>query len=164
MAMAALVAAPALGAQMTPGAPKPASAYVIRNATVVPVTGPRINNGTLVIQNGKITAVGPSVATPAGATVIDGTGLFVYPGLINAGTYIGVSLITVQSFAEQIQANLFVDAQRESTLRRPDSLRGDASVNELITLVGRFLGQRRAQDAFAAYARQHPVQRARHHQ
>ena len=79
----------------------------------------------------------------------------------NVGAYIGVSLVTVQSFAEQIQANLFVDAQRESALRRPDSLRGDASVNELITLVGRFLGQRRAQDAFAAYARQRGAKSAR---
>src|ERR1019366_92272 len=83
----------ALGAQMTPGAPKPAGAYVIRNATIVPVTGPRISNGSVVMQNGKITAVGMNAAAPAGATVIDGTGLFVYPGLINSGTYIGLDEI-----------------------------------------------------------------------
>ena len=80
---------------------------------------------------------------------------------VNVGAYIGVSLVTRQSFAEQIQANLFVDAQGESTLRRPESLRGDASVNELVTLVGRFLGQRRAQDAFAAYALQRGAKSAR---
>ncbi len=82
-----------LGAQMTPGAPKPASAYIIRNATIVPVTGPRISNGSVVMQNGKITAVGVNASAPAGATVIDGTGLFVYPGLINSGTYIGLDEI-----------------------------------------------------------------------
>ena len=80
---------------------------------------------------------------------------------VNAGAYIGISLVTVQSVAEQVQANLFVDAQRESALRRPDSLRGNASVNELVTLVGRFLGQHRAQDAFAAYAQQHGAKSAR---
>jgi hypothetical protein len=81
--------------------------------------------------------------------------------LFNIGTYIGVSLLTTPTFAEQIQANLFVDAQRESGFRHPESLRGDASVNELITLVGRFLGQRRAQDAFAGYARERGARSAR---
>jgi Na+/proline symporter/signal transduction histidine kinase len=79
----------------------------------------------------------------------------------NIGAYVGVSLVTTPSFAEKIQANLFVDAQRESGLRRPGSLRGDASVNELISLVGRFLGQRRAQDAFAAYTQKRGAKSAR---
>ena len=70
----------------------------------------------------------------------------------NIGAYISISLVTKQSFAEQVQAALFVDAHSEPRLQRAESLRGDASVNELITLVGRFLGQRRAHDAFAAYA------------
>ena len=56
-------------AQMTPGAPKPATVYAIRNATVVPVSGPRIVGGTVVIQNGRIAAVGTNVTVPAGATV-----------------------------------------------------------------------------------------------
>ncbi|HEX9563113.1 MAG TPA: amidohydrolase family protein [Gemmatimonadaceae bacterium] len=64
--------------------------FVIRGGTVVPVTGPRITNGTVVIQNGRITAVGANAQAPAGATVIDATGQFVYPGLINAGTSLGL--------------------------------------------------------------------------
>jgi imidazolonepropionase-like amidohydrolase len=67
--------------------------FVIRGGTVVPVTGPRIANGTVVIQNGRITAVGTNVPAPAGATVIDATGQFVYPGLINAGTNMGLTEI-----------------------------------------------------------------------
>jgi imidazolonepropionase-like amidohydrolase len=67
--------------------------YVIRNATVVPVTGPRIPNGTVVIQDGKITAVGANVSAPAGATVIDAAGQFVYPGFIDSGTQIGLTEI-----------------------------------------------------------------------
>ena len=68
-------------------------ATVIRNATIVPVTSPRITNGTVVIRNGRIEAVGANVTAPAGATVIDGTGLFVYPGMINAGTQLGLTEI-----------------------------------------------------------------------
>jgi signal transduction histidine kinase len=63
-----------------------------------------------------------------------------------------VSLLTTQSFAEQAQAALFVDAHVATRRPRTESLRGNASINELITLLGRFLGQRRAYDAFAAYA------------
>jgi imidazolonepropionase-like amidohydrolase len=64
--------------------------FVIRGGTVVPVTGPRIPNGTVVIENGRITAVGANAQAPAGATVIDASGQFVYPGLINAGTNMGL--------------------------------------------------------------------------
>ncbi|HSA55204.1 MAG TPA: amidohydrolase family protein [Gemmatimonadaceae bacterium] len=67
--------------------------FVIRNATIVPVTGPRIANGSVVIQDGKITAVGSNVTAPAGATVIDATGQFVYPGFIDSGTQIGLNEI-----------------------------------------------------------------------
>jgi len=70
----------------------------------------------------------------------------------NIGAYISISLLTTQSVAEQVQAALFVDAHIEPRRPRAESLRGDASVNELIMLLGRFLGQRRARDAFAAYA------------
>jgi imidazolonepropionase-like amidohydrolase len=79
---AALVLAPVAGeAQGT---------FVIRGGTVVPVSGPRIPNGTVVIQNGRITAVGANAQAPSGATEINATGMFVYPGLINAGTNMGL--------------------------------------------------------------------------
>jgi Na+/proline symporter/signal transduction histidine kinase len=72
----------------------------------------------------------------------------------NIGAYLTISLVTTPGLAEQMQANLFVDARRAPGLTRVGTLRGDASINELITLVGRFLGQQRARDAFAAYARE----------
>jgi imidazolonepropionase-like amidohydrolase len=68
-------------------------AVAIRNATIVPVTSAPIPNGTIVFANGVITAVGANVAVPAGATIIDGTGLSVYPGLIDSGTTIGLTEI-----------------------------------------------------------------------
>jgi len=82
LAVLALLIAPALSeAQGT---------FVIRGGTVVPVSGPQIPNGTVVIQNGRITAVGANAQAPAGATEINATGMFVYPGLINAGTNMGL--------------------------------------------------------------------------
>ena len=75
------------------GAPAQSAIIVIRNATIVPVSGPRVPNGTIVLRGGKIEAVGPNVTAPADARVIDGTGLFVYPGMIDGGTQLGLTEI-----------------------------------------------------------------------
>src|SRR5688500_20228846 len=64
--------------------------FAIRNATIYPVTSAPIANGTIVFTHGLITAVGANVSVPAEATVIDGTGVSVYPGLLDAGTAIGL--------------------------------------------------------------------------
>ena len=64
--------------------------FAIRNARIVTVSGPEIENGTVVIRDGKIEAVGASVNVPAGAQTIDGRGLSVYPGMIDAGTNMGL--------------------------------------------------------------------------
>lgn len=60
--------------------------YAITGARIVPVSGVVIDKGTIVIRDGIITAVGATVAVPADARVIDGTGLSVYPGLIDGYT------------------------------------------------------------------------------
>ncbi|MFQ5702932.1 MAG: amidohydrolase family protein [Gemmatimonadales bacterium] len=70
-----------------------AQTIAIRGATIVPVTGPRIENGTIVIRGNKIAAVGSNVTIPAEARVIDATGKFVYPGMINAWTQVGLNEI-----------------------------------------------------------------------
>jgi imidazolonepropionase-like amidohydrolase len=82
-----MIAAPlALGAQVG----RSSGTIAIRNATVVPVVGARIPNGTVLIRDGRIAAVGASVAVPADARVIDAAGLFVYPGMIDSGTELGL--------------------------------------------------------------------------
>jgi imidazolonepropionase-like amidohydrolase len=68
--------------------------YAIRNARIVTVTGPAIENGTVVISNGKIVAVGATVPVPSGAKIIDASGLSVYPGMIDSGTEIGLTEIS----------------------------------------------------------------------
>lgn len=68
----------------------PRGTYAIRNAHIVTVSGADIDNGTVVIRDGKIEAVGANVNVPSGAKQIDAHGLFVYPGMIDAGTTIGL--------------------------------------------------------------------------
>src|SRR5690242_14061485 len=60
--------------------------YAITNARIVTVSGPIIERGTVVIRNGLIAAAGDNVTAPPDARVIDGSGLTVYPGLIDSYT------------------------------------------------------------------------------
>lgn len=66
----------------------------IRGAKIVPVVGEDIPAGTIVIKDGRIEAVGPDVAVPAGAEVVDAAGLIAYPGMIDAYCYLGLSEIS----------------------------------------------------------------------
>ena len=70
-----------------------AGTFAIVNARIVTVSGAVIENGTVVIQNGKISAVGAGVSVPSGAERIDGKGLSVYPGMIDAATAMGLAEI-----------------------------------------------------------------------
>src|SRR5512144_1604662 len=69
----------------------PADTYAIRNARIITVTGPAIESGTVVIANGKITAVGENAPVPSGAKIIEGKGLSVYPGMMDSDTEIGLT-------------------------------------------------------------------------
>ncbi len=63
---------------------------VIRNATVFDGEGGRIDGGTVIFADGVLQAVGgPELASPAGAAVIDGTGKFVTPGIIDVHSHLG---------------------------------------------------------------------------
>jgi imidazolonepropionase-like amidohydrolase len=73
--------------------PQAANTYAITHAKIFTLAGSTIDDGTLVIKDGKIAAVGASVEVPAGAQVIDGKGLQVYPGLFDAVTQMGLSEI-----------------------------------------------------------------------
>ena len=72
----------------------PLPTYVIRNARIVTVSGADIENGTLVISNGRIAAVGANATAPAGAQEIDGRGLIVYPGMIDLATNMGLAEVS----------------------------------------------------------------------
>jgi len=79
---AALALMPALAVAQT---------VAITNARVHTVSGAVIERGTVVIQDGRIAAVGATVAVPAGAQVIDGTGKVVTPGLLDSNTGLGTT-------------------------------------------------------------------------
>jgi len=74
--------------------PGPRETVAIRGAHLFPVSGPDIANGTIVISDGKIVAIGSNVTVPSGARVIDGAGLSVYPGMMDASTAMGLAEIT----------------------------------------------------------------------
>jgi imidazolonepropionase-like amidohydrolase len=63
---------------------------LIKNATILTVTKGTIQHGSILVRNGKIAEVGANVATPSGANVIDGTGLFVMPGIIDCHSHIAI--------------------------------------------------------------------------
>lgn len=85
LAFAAVLAVASAGAT--------AQTVAIVGGKVYPVSGPPIENGTVVITNGKITAVGTNVPVPAGAQRIDATGKTVTPGFVNSSTQLGVQEI-----------------------------------------------------------------------
>jgi imidazolonepropionase-like amidohydrolase len=69
----------------------PQSAPVlIRNATVLTGTGARLDNTDVLIADGKVSAVGSNLTAPANSTIVDGTGRWVTPGLIDIHSHLGV--------------------------------------------------------------------------
>jgi imidazolonepropionase-like amidohydrolase len=66
------------------------SATLIKNATILTITHGTIEHGSILIRDGKIAAVGADVQAPAGATVIDATGQYVMPGIIDCHSHIAV--------------------------------------------------------------------------
>jgi imidazolonepropionase-like amidohydrolase len=70
--------------------PVPSPAVAIVNADILDANAPEIPHGTILMADGKIVAVGETVAVPAGAKVIDAKGRFVTPGLIDPHSHLGV--------------------------------------------------------------------------
>lgn len=94
----------------------PASESVaISNATILDGTGRQIDNGTLLMEGGKIVAIGVDAQIPNGARVFDGTDKWVTPGIIDIHTHVGVSNRQHPSFSDgnemtgPIQARLWVE-------------------------------------------------------
>ena len=70
------------------------SSVLIRNVVIHPITSPDIENGAVLVIDGKIAEVGTRLPAKNAARVIDGHGLHLYPGLINAATNVGLSEIS----------------------------------------------------------------------
>ena len=85
-----------------------AQTIAIAGGTVYPVSGPKMENATVLIRDGRITAVGPAVTVPGDATRVDARGKWVTPGLIDGGTQLGLTEISA------------VNATNEGALRGSD--------------------------------------------
>ncbi len=117
--LCAVIAARASDTIPAPSQTKP---IAIKGATIHPVSGPDIPNGTIVFENGKITALGADAAIPSGADVIEANGKHVYPGLINANTVLGlVEIGAVRSTVDVEEAGALNPNVRSITSVNPDS-------------------------------------------
>ena len=114
--IATLVASSAMGAQQPVAASK--APTLIRNATVLTVTKGRLENTDLLLQNGKIAQIGKNLAAPAGAQVIDATGKYVMPGIIdphshtmidavNEGSLSVTSMVRVRDVLDPTDVNIY---------------------------------------------------------
>lgn len=70
--------------------PFPSAPILITNATILTAAGDRIEGGSILLRDGRIAAVGRGIQAPAGATVVDATGKWVTPGIIDAHSHLGV--------------------------------------------------------------------------
>lgn len=83
----------ALSAQVRMTVPPQSEPVALRGATIHTVTNGVIENGTIIFDAGKITALGANIAIPAGTKIVDVTGKHIYPGLIDAYSTVGISEI-----------------------------------------------------------------------
>ncbi|MEO7963532.1 MAG: hypothetical protein ABIT38_06430, partial [Gemmatimonadaceae bacterium] len=114
-----------------------ARAVAIRGGTVIPVDGPVIPNGTVVMRGGKIVAVGANVTIPSGAEIIDARGKFVMPGLVDAMTSLGISATDMNEVGDQVTPQLRVfesfNPFGEFGAGKPGPLRMDESLSGGVT-------------------------------
>jgi imidazolonepropionase-like amidohydrolase len=82
-----------LGLTLGLAVPMSAQTVAITGARIHPVSGPVIENGTVLIRDGRIVSIGTTAAIPDGARRIDAAGKWVTPGIFNAATTLGVSEI-----------------------------------------------------------------------
>ncbi|MBV8827702.1 MAG: amidohydrolase family protein [Acidobacteriaceae bacterium] len=96
-----------------------AQTLLIRNATVLTITKGTVQNGSVLVENGKIAAVGKDVSAPADATIVDATGKYVMPGIIdchshtaieggvNEGTLSDSSMVNIKDVIDPTDVNIY---------------------------------------------------------
>ncbi len=109
-----------LGAQR----PNQPSYFAIRNARLVTVSGPVIENGTIVLERGLIAAIGTNVTIPPEAWVVEGKGLTVYPGLIDSLTTLGLQDATTGAQPAGLEASPFGQRQQQTQQQQQQRARG----------------------------------------
>jgi len=128
--------APAQSAAATPS-----GIYAIKGAKIFTLAGAPIDNGVVVIRDGKIAAVGKDVAIPEGAKVIDATGLQVYPGMFDPVTQVGLEEVSaVNATIDTTETGEFNPDVTAATAFNADSahvpVTRAAGITEVLTVPG----------------------------
>lgn len=96
--------------------------FLVRNITVHPVTGGKIDNASVLVVDGKISEVGAKVTVPKGIRIVEGKGLHVYPGMINSATEVGMSEIgSIRETSDTGELGEFNPQLRSSIAVNPSS-------------------------------------------
>ena len=103
LAGTSLLAPTATQSQVMMPVPPQSQAVVLQGATLHTVTKGTIPNGTIILNGGKITAIGTNLAVPPGARLVDVTGKHIYPGLIDAYSTVGIAEIGAVDMSNDIQ-------------------------------------------------------------
>lgn len=104
-----------------PGSPQE-KPIAIQNATIHPVSSPAIENGMLLFEDGKIVAVGTKLELPDDVQIVDGNGLHVYPGFINAGGQLGlVEIDAVRASVDDAETGELNSNVKAQVVFNPDS-------------------------------------------
>ncbi len=118
--LAVVAAALAFGFAARAEAPR---AYAVKGARIVTVSGAPIASGTIIIRNGLIDAVGADTAAPADAVAIDGTGMTVYPGLIDMGNPAGTDIqLNLQQAQQGARTTDEAERAKRTLVLRPQIL------------------------------------------
>ena len=141
MAFCVLMLALALPAVAQNASAPDSGVYAIKGARIFTLAGAPIDNGTIVIRDGKIAAVGANVQIPSDAKVIDATGLEVYPGMFDPVTQIGLEEVgAVKATVDTVETGEFNPDVTAATAFNADSAHVDVTradgITEALTVPG----------------------------
>jgi imidazolonepropionase-like amidohydrolase len=96
-------------------------AFILKGGTIHTISGPVIENGSVLVRDGKIVAVGKNFTTPAGYEVIDIHGQQVYPGMIDAASMLGLDSTARELGSDAEEIGLLNPQLRAATAVNPAS-------------------------------------------
>ncbi len=121
VAILAVVPAFAQTPAAAPSAAPSADSFMLRGGTVHTISGATIEDGSVLVRNGKIVGVGKNLAAPAGYKVIDVKGQQVYPGMIDAASMMGLDSQSAELKSDAEEQGLFNPQLRAVTAMNPAS-------------------------------------------